>query len=58
MRRATLFMLWLFAQVLEDDTLCHIAACFEKTTKGRRLAKDSVLRSPDIIYPGDRIRVR
>ncbi len=48
----------LAAQVQEDDTLCHIASCFNKKVEEVYTRNKEVLRNPSRLYPGDRLRIR
>lgn len=47
-----------YYEVQEGDTLCNIGACFNRTTDDLYEANALVIADPNLIYPGDRIRIR
>lgn len=48
----------IYYEVQEDDTLCHIASCFNKKVEEVYTRNKEVLRNPSRLYPGDRLRIR
>ncbi|KAG2492065.1 hypothetical protein HYH03_009563 [Edaphochlamys debaryana] len=48
----------IYYEVQEDDTLCNIASCFKKRVEDVYKKNRSLLRNPNRLYPGDRLRIR
>ncbi|KXZ49854.1 hypothetical protein GPECTOR_19g305 [Gonium pectorale] len=47
-----------YYEVQEDDTLCHIASCFKKRVEEVYAKNRTLLKNPNRLYPGDRLRIR
>ncbi|PNW74605.1 hypothetical protein CHLRE_12g490700v5 [Chlamydomonas reinhardtii] len=47
-----------YYEVQEDDTLCHIASCFKKRVEDVYAKNKTILKNPNRLYPGDRLRIR
>ncbi|KAG2452675.1 hypothetical protein HYH02_002908 [Chlamydomonas schloesseri] len=47
-----------YYEVQEDDTLCHIASCFKKRVEDVYAKNKAILKNPNRLYPGDRLRIR
>ncbi|GFR46413.1 hypothetical protein Agub_g7995 [Astrephomene gubernaculifera] len=47
-----------YYEVQEDDTLCHIASCFKKRVEDVYRRNRALLKNPNRLYPGDRLRIK
>ena len=45
-------------EVQEGDTLCTIGACFNRTTDDLYEQNQIIIADPNLIFPGDRLRIR
>ncbi|XRA99462.1 LysM domain-containing protein [Pycnococcus provasolii] len=47
-----------YYEVQEGDTLCTIGACFNRTTDDLYEQNQIIIADPNLIFPGDRLRIR